>query len=190
MQLTTSLVREEGEHLPPRNLVRPLPKPKGRPRADYEFHVQTSEDVKRLRVEHSVPMVLLTPEWVSANGYRESFRPLLFVYEGLKGRVSSPSFSRVLVRSRDVFRDPSLETMTTFLLKVDSVAARLVLLRNRERVNPNELYRMVRNEGLEERATYVRLQDFSPGLPSVGESLSRRDLEAVERNAPAPLSVR
>jgi hypothetical protein len=186
MQLATSLVRESGEHLPTRELVRPLPKPKGRPRLDYEFHVRTPRDVERLRRAHNAPMVLLTPEWVSAHGHPESFRPILFVYEGLKGQVASPSFSRVLVRSKDGFQEPSLELMATFLLKVDAVAARLVLLRNRGRVNPNELYRFVRNEQLEQRATYVRLQDFAPGLPVVGETMSPADLAAVERNAPAP----
>jgi hypothetical protein len=147
--------------------------------------VKNEHDVEVAR-RRGVAMALLTPEWVSASGYRESFRPLLFVWDQLAGQVDAP-YSRVLVRNPEVLRSRSMESLVTLLLKVNGVAARMVLARNPGKFDPNEVYRYVRNENLEEKATRVGFQDFVGTLPVVGEKPSRTDLRWMERNAPPAL---
>jgi len=112
------------------------------------------------------------------------------VWEGLAGKVSSSAYSRVLVRDRDALRSPGFEEVLTFLLKVDMLAARELARRNAGKFDPNELYRRVRNEGMEERATKVRLQEFVPGLPKVGEPFPKDELDWADRNVPATSEVR
>jgi hypothetical protein len=132
-------------------------------------------------------MFLLTPELVTRSGYPVRFHPWLAVSSKLAGNVSS-SFHVLSVKDEDALRAPRLEELVTLLLRFDPVAARVVASRNRETLNPNELYRRVRNEGLERAATKVRLQEFAAGLPSVGESLPVQALEWAERNNP-PLAT-
>ncbi|HLM69951.1 MAG TPA: hypothetical protein VK423_01015 [Thermoplasmata archaeon] len=182
MRLETTLFREAGEHPLPRAVAVPVPKPKGRPRVGYLPRVQSVEDVERWR-RRGLPLALLTSDWVTQNGYPEKFRPLLFVYADLANQVQS-RYRVVPVRDRDALREPGFEEFVTFLLKVDTLAARAVVLRNQGKYNPSELYRRVRNEGLERLATKVRLQEFVPGLPVVGEQLPEADLAWVERNNP------
>lgn len=77
-----------------------------------------------------------------------------------------------------------MEELVTLLLRFDPLAARVVARRNRLGIDPHELYRRVRNEGLEGPATKVRLQEFAPALPKVGTSLPREELRWIERNNP------
>jgi len=187
MRLETTVHRNAGERPPPRSLATPVAKPKGRPRLDYEFRVRTEGDVDRLR-RRGLPVVLLKSDWVTANGYPEKFRPLLFTHEGFRPRLVESRFRVVPVRDADALRAPGFPEFVTFLLKVDTLAARAVLTRNRGRFDPNEVYRRVRNEGLERLATKVRLQDVVPALPVVGVPLPAEDLAYVERNNP-PLAL-
>ncbi len=182
MRLESALFREPGEHPLPRGMLTPAPKSRGRPREVYRPQVRSPEDVRLLR-RRGVPLALLTSDWVTENGYPEKFRPLLFVYADLANQVQS-RYRVVPVRDRDALREPGFEEFVTFLLKVDTLAARAVVLRNQGKFNPTELYRRVRNEGLERLATKVRLQEFVPGLPVVGEQLPEADLAWVERNNP------
>jgi hypothetical protein len=184
MMLETAVLREEGEHPLPRDLARPVSRPNHRPRVAYEFHVKSEKDVERLR-RRGLPFALLTSEWVTAHGYPQGFRPLLFASHEAARSVVESAFRVVPVRDREALVDPKFEEFATFLLKVDTLAARAVVQRNRGKFDARELYRRVRNEGLERLATKVRLQEFVPGLPVVGESLPKEDLEWVERNNPA-----
>lgn len=166
----------------PREMLVEAPRNRGRPRAEYRPRVRSAEDVDRLR-RHGVPAVLLTPEWVTHSGYPVHFRPWLVVSEKLASRVTSDY--RVLpVKDEDALRAPGLAELITFLLRFDPLAARVIAHRNRRRLDPNELYRRVRNEGLERPATKVRLQDFAPALPTEGTPLPRDELRWVERNNP------
>ena len=183
MKLEASLLRETGE--------RPLPSPmlvlvrrgRGRPRAEYRPRVRSPEDVEVLR-RHRVPALLVTSEWVSESGYPVRFRPWLALPEELAGKVTSDY--RVLpVKDGDGLKQPGVVELVTLLLRFDPLAARVVARRNRRTIDPHELYRRVRNEGLERAATKVRLQEFAPALPVVGSPLPREELRWLERNNPA-----
>lgn len=131
-----------------------------------------------------MPAVLLTPEWVTRLGYPVQFRPWLVLPEGLAGQVES-DFRVLPLKDGEALRAPGPEEVITFLLKFDSLAARVVAVRNRARLDPHELYRRVRNEGMERTATKVRLQEFAPALPVVGTPLPEEELRWIETNNPA-----
>ncbi len=182
MRLETSLVREPGERPLPsamRGRTRHAP---GRPRERYRPRVRTPEDVARLRRRH-VPVYLLTDEEVGRAGYPVRFPPWLAVAESIAGSVES-DFRVLPVRDPASLVDPGLPELVTLLLRTDPLAARAVAIRNRGRLDPLELYRRVRNEGLERTATRVRLQEVAPAIPEVGVRLPARDLRWVDRNNP------
>ncbi len=183
MRLEASLMREPGERaLPPEMRIR-VPRLRGRPRQEFRPHVRTPKDVERLR-RHRVPALLVTAEWVTEKGYPVHFRPWLAVPEALSRKVSS-DYRILPVRDEEALREPGVEELVTLLLRFDALAARVVATRNRRSIDPHELYRRVRNEGLEAAATKVRLQDFAPALPKVGTPLPREELRWIERNNPA-----
>lgn len=182
MKIEGSLVREPGEHSLPREMRGTVPRPRGRPRSEYRPQVRSADDVTRLR-RHRVPAFLLTSEWVSESGYPVSFRPWLVIPANLVGKIAS-EFRLLPVRDEEALWAPGAVELVTLLLRFDPLAARVVARRNRHRLDPNELYRRVRNEGLERAATKVRLQEFAPALPKVGESLPREELRWIERNNP------
>lgn len=185
MQLVASLLREPGEHPLPREMLIAPPKPRGRPRKEYRPRVRTTEDVDRLR-RHGVPAFLLTSEWVTKAGYPVHFPPWLVLPQKLSSKVTS-EFRILPVRDEEALREPGVVELVTLLLRFDPLAARVVATRNRGGLDRHELYRRVRNEGLERAATKVRLQEFAPAIPRVGEPLPREELRWIERNNP-PLS--
>jgi hypothetical protein len=182
VKLEASLVRERGERPLPAGLRVPVRRGRGRPRVEYRPRIRTAADVERLRRRH-VPALLITPEWVTRSGYPVEFRPWLAVPEALAAKVTS-DFRLLSVRDEDALRDPGAVELVALLLRFDPLAARVVAARNRARIDPSELYRRVRNEGLERAATEVRLQEFAPALPRIGPSLSAEELEWLERNNP------
>ncbi len=183
MRLESSLLREPGERALPREMVERVVRSPGRPRAEYRPRVRSAADVDRLR-RHRVPAFLLTSEWVTGWGYAVRFQPWLAVPEKLAGKFSS-EFRVLPVKDEEALRNPGLSELVALLLRFDPLAARLVAKRNRRRIDPNELYRRIRNEGLERAATKVRLQEFVPALPKVGPSLPRDELRWIERNNPS-----
>jgi len=185
MRVEASLFREAGERPLPREMVLRATRVRGRPRKEYRPRIGSVADVDRLR-RHRVPAFLLTSEWVTRAGYPVQFRPWLALPEALSNKVTS-EFRILPVKDGEALREPGLEELVTLLLRFDPLAARVVAVRNRVDLDPNELYRRVRNEGLERAATKVRLQEFAPALPVVGESLPREELRWIERNNP-PLS--
>lgn len=183
MKVEGRLLREPGERPLPREMLEPPRHARGRPRAQYRPRVRSVGDVRRLR-RHRVPIYLLTSEEVTAKGYPVRFRPWLVVPGPLADQLVTEY--RVLpVRDGEALREPGAAELVTLLLRFDPLAARVVAVRNRRRIDPNELYRRIRNEGLERPATRVRLQEFAPALPKVGEALPREELRWVERNNPA-----
>ncbi|MCI4350683.1 MAG: hypothetical protein L3K15_04140 [Thermoplasmata archaeon] len=182
MKVEARLLREPGEHPLPRGMLARTPKARGRPRVEYRPTVRTPRDVARLR-RHRVPSLLLTPEWVTDSGYPVNFRPWLVVPETLLAQISS-DYRILPIKDEDALRNPGPVELVTFLLRFDPLAARVVATRNRAKLDPNELYRRVRNEGLERPATKVRLQDFAPAIPIVGSALPSEELAYIERNNP------
>lgn len=187
MKVEGRLLREAGERPLPSEMLVPSPKGRGRPRVHYRPRVRTEGDVRRLR-RHRVPAVLLTPEWVSRSGYPVSFRPWLVVPEKLSDQLSS-TYRILPVKDEDSLRGPGLVELVTWLLRFDPLAARVVASRNRAALDPHELYRRIRNEGVERAATKVRLQQFAPAIPREGEPLPAAELRWIERNNPAEGSV-
>lgn len=185
MRLETTLVREPGEHPLPRTMRSSIPIPRGRPRTRYRPRVRSARDVERLR-RRRLPVFLLTDDWVTQNGYPVRFRPWLAVSRAIASSVDS-EFRILPLRDEDALATPGLPELVTMLLRFDPLAARAVATRNRDRLDPNELYRRVRNEGLERAATKVRLQEIVPALPVVGEPLPLEDVRWVDENNP-PLS--
>lgn len=157
---------------------------RGRPRTEYRPRVRSESDVARLR-RHRVPTFLLTPEQVSEAGYPVSFRPWLLLPEALAGQVAS-EYRTLPIKDEDALRTPGIVELVVFLLRVDPLAARVVARSNRARIDPNELYRRVRNEGLERAATRMRLQELAPAIPKVGAPLPAAELRWIERNSAAP----
>jgi hypothetical protein len=187
MRLLGSVLRSPGERPLPPTLLRPATRPRGRPRLEYLPRVSSEEDATVLR-RHGVPTFVLTSDRVSRLGYPVAFRPWLVVGERIAEKVSSP-FRVLPVRDEESVLRPGPVEVVVFLLRFDPLAARIVAVRNRPRIDPHELYRRVRNEGLEGAATRVRLQELSPAIPRVGTAISRRELAWVERNNP-PLEDR
>ena len=184
MKVEASLFRESGERPLPREMLPRAPRARGRPKKEYRPVVRSVVDVNRLR-RRRVPAFLLTPEWVTRSGYPVQFRPWLALPESLASKIRS-EYRILPVKDGEALRDPGLEELVTWLLRFDPLAARVVATRNKLRLDPNELYRRVRNEGLERAATKVRLQDFARALPVVGEALPREELRWIERNNPPP----
>jgi hypothetical protein len=120
---------------------------------------------------------------VTKSGYPVSFRPWLVVPEKLLAQISS-EYRILPIQDEAALREPGPVELVTFLLRFDPLAARVVAVRNRAKLDPNELYRRIRNEGLERPATKVRLQEFAPAIPKVGPALPREELEWIEVNNP------
>lgn len=183
MRIESRLFREAGERPLPRLLVALSGRGRGRPRAEYRPRVASPRDVDLIR-RRGVPAFLLTSERVTEAGYPVSFRPWLVLPAGLVGQVTT-EYRILPVRDEDAVRDPGVEELITFLLRFDPLAARVVAVRHRAEIDPHELYRRVRNEGVERAATKVRLQEFARALPRVGEALPREELRWIEANNPA-----
>lgn len=182
MRLEAGLYREPGERsLPSEMVVRPV-RSRGRPRAELLPRIRSVEDVELLR-RHRVPALLITSEWVTQHGYPVRFRPWLALPEELAEKVTS-EYRILPVKDEDALQTPGIAELVTLLLRFDPLAARVVAKRNRATLDPHELYRRVRNEGLERAATKVRLQEFAPAIPKLGESLPREELRWIEKNNP------
>jgi hypothetical protein len=148
----------------------------------YRPIVRSPEDVRSLR-DHGVPVFLVTEEWVSESRYPVRFDPWLAVPESIAGSFES-AYRILPIRDEDALRRPGLEELVTWLLRFDPLAARAVALRNRKAISALELYRRIRNEGLEGPATKVRLQQVMPAIPRIGQPLPAKDLAWADRNNP------
>lgn len=183
MRIEAALFREPRERPLPREMLLAPGRARGRPKLEYRPRIRSAEDVEQLR-RRRVPVFLLTPERVTEAGYPVRFDPWLALPEELARKVVT-SYRILPVKDGESLRDPGIEVLVTLLLRFDPLAARVVARRNRAHLDPLELYRRVRNEGLERSATKVRLQELSPALPRVGEPLPREELRWIERNNPA-----
>ncbi|MCI4363014.1 MAG: hypothetical protein L3K13_01730 [Thermoplasmata archaeon] len=125
----------------------------------------------------------MTDEWVTQSRYPVRFDPWLAVPESIAGSFDS-AYRILRIRDEDALRRPGLAELVTWLLRFDPLAARAVALRNRDAIPALELYRRIRNEGLEGPATKVRLQQLMPSIPRVGPSLPAKDLAWADRNNP------
>jgi hypothetical protein len=182
MHIEGSLVRDPRDRPLPTSMRSTARVRRGRPRVRYQPIVRSPDDVRSLR-HHGVPVFLVTDEWVTQNRYPVQFEPWLAVPDSIAGSFES-TYRILRVRDEDALRRPGLAELVTWLLRFDPLAARAVALRNRETISALELYRRIRNEGLEGAATKVRLQQLVPDIPTVGQALAAKDLEWTDQNNP------
>lgn len=182
MERRLEFFRVTGERALPTHLVEPVKRRGGRPKRAVQVRVRSPQDVETLR-RRKLPLFLLSSDEVTAEGYPIIFEPRLVLPESMVSQVHT-TLRLLPVRNEATARDASLETLATVMLRVNTLAARALLERNRPRVRPGELYRAVMNEGLARAATKVRFQDFAKELPLEGPQLSVGDLRWVMQNNP------
>ncbi len=107
---------------------------------------------------------------------------MLMLDPQLRGVVDS-SFRNVPFRMAEALRDPPFEALVTMMLRVDEIAARVMLVRNPP-PDPLQLARFVVGERLEGPATMLRFQEFAPGIPAVGEPWPMEALREQEARNP------
>ena len=110
------------------------------------------------------------------------FPPVLMLDPRLPEVVDSP-FRTVPFRSAEALRDPPFEALVTMMLRVDEIAARMMLVRNAE-PDSARLARFVVGERLEAPATMMRFQEFAPGIPTVGSPWPVEALREQEARNP------
>jgi hypothetical protein len=149
-----------------RHIALRISKKRGRPESLYRLSIMCEEDVLIAR-RFKVPVYLLTPGLVTSLGYPVTFPDHLLLAREVSGAVDS-RYPRVIFSSTESILLPRIEDIAVALLRVDPLAARGVILRNRASVDPLSLLRKVIQESVEREATWVNLQDVSPTIPSVG----------------------
>jgi hypothetical protein len=181
MRAMTSFVRT-GEDRTPSVFV-PLPEARGRPPVRFRLKVSSPQDVEDAR-KARVPVYLLTPTVVTALGCPIEFPPELVVARSALSATDTPYRTIPFLSDRAVLR-PRFEDVALALLSVNRLAARVVLERNRARLDPQYLMKRVLQEDLEAQATSVRLFDLVPALSRVGPSLPKAAIERqLRKNLP------
>lgn len=163
----------------PRFLERESPK-RGRPPEEFRLVFRVPGEVEEAR-GLGLPVFLLTPELTTMLGCSSSFPPLLLVGATIAEATTCP-WRRIAVLREASLKQPELEALAGGLLRFNPLLARTLLLRNVRSVDPVRLLRVVMTEGLERPATLVRLQEFSPSIPSTGAALPTESLAKQERN--------
>jgi hypothetical protein len=179
MQPETRLVRDHRDRSLAPGLFVPEERPTHRPRLRYRAHIDSEEDVKEAR-RAGLHLSLFDSATAARLGYPLEFKPRLLVAKdvapAVDTRFKTISFSDPLAAGA-----PQLEDYIVAMLQVDPLGARRIARDNRKAINQVELLRKIFREGVEARAYRVRLDDFAPGLPKVGEPIPRVGLTAEDR---------
>lgn len=180
MDAIVSLTRPAGEsHRAPAVFV-PEERRPTRPKIRYRARLDSAADVEAARRER-LPVYLLTPEIVSAFRYPSRFPPRLLVAREVSDAVDS-TYRRIEFLRRDAAWAPRFEDVVVAMLRVDPLAARALVKRNPGLLDPERLLVRVIEEDAAREATFVRLQEFSPSIPAVGEPIAAKALERSDRN--------
>jgi hypothetical protein len=180
MDATVSLHRPAGEsHRVPSVFV-PEERPRTRPKTRYRARLNLAADVEVARKE-GLPVYLLTPEIISAFRYPIRFPPRLLVAREVSPAVDS-AFRRIVFNRREAAASPRFEDLVVAMLEVDPLAARALVKRNPDLLDPVRLLVRVVEENAERPATLVRLHEFAPGIPKVGEAIRAEALSRSDRN--------
>jgi hypothetical protein len=181
MQPAVSLVRSPTDRSLPSVFVA-VPKVPHRTQKPYELHIESEQDVETAR-KAKVPIFALTASDVSRLRYPMQFPSVLFSTSEWLATLRAPSF--VTKEAYALPEHPRNEDVITYLLRLDTIAARAVLDRNLKTVDRDLLTRRITEERLNARATRVRMQDRLPKLVTVGDSLPREQLKRIlVRNRP------
>lgn len=182
MRAVTTFYRT-GEDRTPSVFV-PVPPTRGRPPAEYRLHISVPEDIEVAR-RSGVAVALLSSAVVTALGYPMTFPPEVIASATVAPAIET-SFDVICFVSEAAVRNPRVEDIALALLHLDPIAARVVLERNRESVDPAYLTKRVLQEDLEAEATRVRFFDIAPSIPQVGTPLSAESIaRQLRKNLPS-----
>jgi len=176
MDAETALVRGPRDRRLPRSILKAEERVSHRPRARYRLLLHSASDIEEARA-HGIPVFAIPDSVVTMLGYPMRFPTLLVVPQGLRRAVETDLPIIEFVSGQAVLH-PRLEDVVIAMLRFDVLAARALIQRNLDLLDPAYLLKRIYQEDLEEEATQVRLQDFLP-LPPKGEPLPKRALEQV-----------
>lgn len=181
MQVGAVLHRSPKDRRLPPGIFVTVRTPPRRPQLSYRLRVTSAPDVEVVR-QRGLGAYLLTDAVPTRAHYPMTFPPVLFVDPRLGGLIDT-AFRVVPFRGTDLLRDPPFEALVTMMLHVDEIAARVMLVRA-PTFDPKMLTRLVVGERLERPATFLRLQQFAPGIPEVGPRMPVAALRDQDRKNP------
>lgn len=152
-----------------------------RPHLTYRVRIRGAPDVDVAR-RRGLGMYLLTHDVPTRAHYPMRFPPVLVVDARLTGLLDT-TLRVVPFRAPEVLQDPPFEALVAMMLRVDEIAARVMLVRAPS-VDPMWLTRFIVGERLERPATFVRLQEFAPGIPKVGPAMPIAAVREQDRKNP------
>ncbi len=154
--------------LPPDVFVR-VRHPPRRPKQEYRVRIRTPRDAEVAR-RRKLGMYVLTGEVPTRFHYPMHFPPVLMVDPQLAPLVDTPLRTVLFHATEALHQEPPFEALVTMMLRVDEIAARVMLVRN-PGFDAKALTRYVVGEKLERQATRLRFQQFAQGIPVIGEPL-------------------
>jgi hypothetical protein len=166
--------------LPPEIFV-PVGRPPRRPRQQYRIRIRDPADVEIAR-RRGLGMYVLTADAATQHHYPMHFPPVLMLDPRLTGLVDT-KLRAVAFHSTEALQNPPFEAIVTMMLRVDEIAARVLLVRN-PGFDAQALTRFVVRENLERQATLLRFQEFAPGIPIVGRPLAKAAIHEQDRRNP------
>ncbi len=178
MHLDVALVRSAQERGLPRDLIVRDPRPSHRPRERLALRIARPEDVDRVR-RFKLPIFVVREDQLEMLGYPMRLAPLVVAARVLEPALRS-DLRVVTFVSEEAARRPRLEDLLVAILKVDPIAARALLERNRDLLDLAYLTKRVYQEDLEPAATAVRFQDVLD-LPPAGEVPAAAAIERLAR---------
>ena len=181
MQVGAVLHRSPKDRRLPPGIFVSVRTPPRRPQLTYRLRIRSPPDVEVVR-RRGLGAYLLTDAVPTRGHYPMTFPPVLFVDPRLVGLIDT-TYRVVPFRGTDVLPDPPFEALVTMMLKVDEIAARVMLVRAAT-FDAKMLTRFVVGERLERSATFLRLQQFAAGIPEVGARMPVAALRDQDRKNP------
>jgi hypothetical protein len=177
MRLDATLIREDRDRKILPLLRRELHEPH-RPRTRYRLVIGTADEAEVARRE-GLPVFPIRDDVITMLGYPMRFPGLLVVARAARSAVETDLPVVEFLSERAVAR-PRLEDVMIAMLRFDPLAARALIHRNGDLVDPAYLAKRIYQEDLEEEATRVRLHELLPFEP-VGEMLPAAAIAKADR---------
>jgi hypothetical protein len=181
MQIDVSLIGLPRNLAPGTRVALGAMRTRGRPRARYRLCLRSTNEIEVAR-QSGIPIYLLTSELVTGLGYPVRFPPHLLVRSDVSAAIDC-DFDRIVMSGKGAAFPPQFEDVVVALLRIDPLAARSIILRNRASVDPKQLLRRVVQEEVEREATWVNLQEMAPAIPEIGKGLASELLDIQDRAA-------
>jgi hypothetical protein len=114
----------------------------------------------------NLPISILDSRLSEALGHPLSFTPALIAAKELLP-ILDTGFRTITFTEAEAARSPRIEDFIVAMLRIDTLGARRIARANATVLDPVRLLKRILAEGLEARASRVRLDEFAPGLPKV-----------------------